>query len=51
MPRHPSSHGVDGIFYFCPLGFQGICQFFYQVLGLGDGHAITGDDDDLFRLV
>ena len=51
MPGHASRHGVDGKLNFCPLGFQGICQLFDQVLGLGDGHAVTGNDDDLFRLV
>ncbi len=50
MAGHPSSDGVDGVEDLGPVGFQLIGELFDQVLCLGQGHAVSGDDDDLLGL-
>ncbi len=47
VPRHPARDGVDGVFHFNAFFLQLVAHLFESVLGLGDGHAVTGHDDDL----
>ena len=44
---HAAGDGVDGVFDLDPLLLELVGHFAKGVLGLGDGHAIAGDDDDL----
>ena len=50
VTRHPARDRVDGIGYFDAFGFQQVGHFAQGMLCLGDGHAVTGDDDDLVRI-
>ena len=51
MPRHTSRDGVDCVFYFRSVCREFIRKLFYKVLRLRDCHAVSGNDDDFFRVV
>ena len=45
VPGHASGHGMDGVVDRGAPFFQGVGQLLDLVLGLGQGHAVTGHDD------
>ncbi|MNS82506.1 hypothetical protein D3C72_1162530 [compost metagenome] len=47
VARHPARDGVDGVLHLDALFLQLVGHFAQRVLGLGHGHAVAGDDDDL----
>ena len=47
MAGHAAGDGVDGVFHLDPLLLQLVGHFAQGMLGLGHGHAVAGDDDDL----
>ncbi len=51
MSRHAPGHGVDRELHLHALLGQRVEHLPHRVLGLGDGHAIAGHDDDLLRVL
>mmetsp|Transcript_24553 Transcript_24553/g.75848 ORF Transcript_24553/g.75848 Transcript_24553/m.75848 type:complete len:336 (-) Transcript_24553:503-1510(-) len=50
LARHPSGDGVDGEAGLDALVVEGLGDVGDGVLGLGDGEAVAGDDDDARRI-
>ena len=47
MPGHPPGDGVDDELDLGAVGLQRSGELLDRVLGLGDRHAVAGDEDDL----
>ena len=47
VPRHAAGHRVDGELHLDPGFLEDRGHFPHLVLGMGHGHAVTRDDDDL----
>ena len=50
MAGHAARHRVDGIAHAAAPGFHHVRQFLDLVLRLGEGHAVTGHDDQVLHL-
>ena len=48
VARHAPRHRVDGIDHLAAVFLQQPLQFLYRMLGLGDRHAVAGNDDHAF---
>ena len=47
---HAASHRMDGIAHAAAPGFHHVGQFLDLVLGLGEGHAVAGHDDQVLHV-
>ena len=50
MSRHTTRHRMDGELHGHPVRFELLGQLPQLVLGLGDRHAVAGDNDHLVRV-